>query len=271
MRSRSSAFIASLVAVALVACSDPQAPRPSVTEDEITLDLAASAGEAIATDIGLLIGGELDGMTFTGPSAELTGPRGPGGCEREADGRRRCAGGVEGSLTHERTFSFYDAAGTLQANFDALTTASINMQMTVSGTVTRERSTATVLRERDVTLSGLAGEETERIWNGTGAGSHNSVHSGERGTRTQEMSSNDTTTNVVFALPREENRWPKSGTIVNNMSATITFTGARSETKNISRRAMVTFNGTSVVPLQVGTKSCTLNLETRQVTCASGS
>ena len=271
MRSRSSTALLTAVtfSVVLAACSDPQAPAPAVTDTEATVDLAISAGQMIAMDLGLLLGSEFDATGLpAGAVLANVRPGGDGRCARGDDGRHRCPGVTAEGMTHTRSFAFYDASHTLQESFDRLTTASIEFQMTMQGTVTREDFTATINRQRNATLSGLAGEETERTWNAIGSGSHNSVHTGPRGTRTHVMSVNDTTTNVVFALPRAENPWPKSGTIVNSMDATITVTGERAGTRTIKRRALVTFNGTAIVPLVVGERACTLNLETRRVVCA---
>ncbi len=262
---------AACLAIALAACSDSNAPAPAVSDDQATADLAISAAEGIATDVSFLVGGAFDGMSL-GRTAGTAGatPAGPNDCPLGADGRHTCTTTTENGLTHTRSFAFYDAANALQPRFDSVTTASINFQMSLSGTITREHMTATIARERNNTLSGLAGAETQRTWNGTGSSSHNSTTMGERGTRTYVTTSKDTTTNVVFALPRPENPWPKSGTIVHNMSSTATFDGVQSGTRTVTRRALVTFNGTSSVPLLIGDRACTLNLETKSVSCPGG-
>lgn len=249
------------------ACKDSTAANSSVSDSEATADLAITAGAAIATDVGLLIAGEADGMTFTtaAPHGDAT-LAGTVGCSL-VDGRRVCTATSEGGLTVTRSFAFYDAAGAIQSAFDPTTTASINFQMSLNGTITRPHVTATITRERNMTLSGLAGAETQRTWNGTGAGTENSIATGDRGTRTYAGTSKDTTTNVVFALPRGEHPFPQSGTIVHRVDATATFEGAQSGSRTISRRAVVTFNGTANVPLELGNRSCTLNLTTKAVSC----
>jgi hypothetical protein len=171
MRSLSTRRMVALATTLILAtaCSDSTAANPRVSDDEATLDLALTAGEAIATDIGLLIAGETDGMSFTAGATRDGDPvRGTAGCTIEG-GRRVCSGTSTGTLTQTRSFAFYDAAGAVQTAFDPVTTASINFQMTLNGTVTRPNFSATIARERNMTLSGLAGAETERIWNGTGA------------------------------------------------------------------------------------------------------
>ena len=254
--------------VVVTACSDATSSNPRVNDEEASVDLAISAGDAIATDLGFLMAGEADGMSFTaGATRGDAQTLGTGGCEARPGGRRECSGTTVGTLTHTRSFAFYDAAGAIQTSFDPITTASINFQMSLSGTITRPHLTATISRERNMTLSGLAGEETERTWNGTGAGSETSTATGDRGTRVYAGSTKDTTTNVVFKLPRAENPWPQSGTIVRRMDAVATFEGARSGTRTIAHRAVVTFNGTENATLQVGTRTCVLNLATRAVSC----
>ena len=253
--------------VVATACSDSTAANSNVSDNEATVDLAITAGDAIATDVGLLVGGEADGMMFTAaaPHGDAT-LAGTVGCSI-VDSRRVFTGTTDGGLTVTRSFAFYDATGAIQSAFDPTTTASINFQMSLSGTITRPHVTATLTRERNMTLSGLAGAETQRTWNGTGAGTENSTATGDRGTRTYVGTSKDTTTNVVFLMPRSEHPFPESGTIVHRVDATATFEGAQSGSRTISRRAVVTFNGTAIVPLQVGNRSCTLNLTTKAVTC----
>jgi hypothetical protein len=253
--------------IVATACSDSTAPNSRVSDNEATADLAITAGDAIATDVGLLIAGEADGMTFT-TAAQRGGAAlaATTGCSL-VDGRRVCTATNEGGMTITRSFAFYDATGTIQSAFDPATTASINFQMSLSGTLTRPHVTATITRQRNMTLSGLAGAETQRTWNGTGAGTENSTATGDRGTRTYAGVAKDTTTNVVFSLPRSEHPFPESGTVVHRIDATATFEGAQSGSRTISRRAVVTFNGTANVPLQVGNRSCMLNLTTKAVTC----
>ena len=265
----SSRLIAGAAALLVVtACSDSTGTNNRVTDEQASVDLAITAGDAIATDLGFLMAGELDGMAFTAGAPRGDGQTaGTGGCEPRPGGRRECGGTVVGTLTHTRSFAFYDAAGAVQTNFDPITTASINFQMSLSGTITRPNMTATISRQRDMTLSGLAGEETERTWNGTGEGSETSTASGERGTRVYVGTTQDTTTNLVLKLPRNENPWPQSGTIVHRMNAVATFEGARSGTRTIAHRAVVTFNGTEIATLQIGTRTCSLNLATRAVSC----
>lgn len=269
MRSPSALRLASVACLLVVnACSDTTTPAPGVDDELATLDLAVSAGDAIAADVGFLINGELDGMRIVASSPTAHGEDRPAlECTLASDGRHVCTGTGPNGLTITRSFAFYDAASVIQTAFDPATTASINFQLSVAGTLQREGRTATISRSRDHTLSGLAGEETERTWNGTGTGTHNGTATGPRGTRTYALVSSDTTTDVVFALPRTEHPWPMSGTIVHNMTSTATMDGARSGTRTITRRAMVTFNGTASVPLQIGNRSCTLNLETRAVAC----
>lgn len=266
----SSRLVSGAIALCVVtACSDPTGSNARVNDEEASIDLAVTAGDAIATDLGFLMAGEVDGMSFTAAGAQRgeAEARGTGGCEPRPGGRRECGGTTVGSLTDTRSFAFFDAAGVAQTNFDPITTASINFQMTLNGTITRPHMTATISRERNMTLSGLAGEETERTWNGTGAGSETSTATGDRGTRVYVGSTKDTTTNLVVKLPRSANPWPQSGTIVHRMDAVATFDGARSGTRTIAHRAVVTFNGTEIATLEVGTRTCSLNLATRAVTC----
>jgi hypothetical protein len=253
---------------ALAACSDATVPPESVADEVITTDLALAAGDAIATDVAFLVAAELDGMRIGTPvGPPPNGDRPPLNCSLGTDGRHTCVGQTPNGLSITRTFGFYDANGVIHTEFDEVSTASINFTLSVSGTISRDGHTATISRQRNQTLSGLAGAESQRTWDGVGTGSHNGSGSGPRGSRSHAMTSNDTTSGVTFAVPRSENPWPLSGSIVHNMTSTVTVDGARTGSRTINRRAKVTFNGTSIVPLEIGNRTCTLDLQARSVSC----
>lgn len=257
---------------ALAACSDSTAPDAAARDATVTADMAVSSGEAVANDLGLLGSAERDllGAGADAPrSASLDVNRIPSGCTQQQNGSYTCTAGSSGTVTWSRTFTFYDASGAVMAGYDPALTASINFQSTVTGTASRPGHSAQFSHSRNVTLSGLAGEETSRTWNGVGEGTRSETWTGERGTRTYSIASKDTVTDVVVNLPRSANPYPASGTIVRRVEGTASFSGENGEgTRSFERRVQVTFNGTATVPLQINDRSCTLNLDTRQVSCA---
>ena len=67
--------------------------------------------------------------------------------------------------------TFLDAAGGIQDAYDEELTASVELSSSAEGSLEGGRFTGSISRSRDMTVSGLLGPETERIWNGTSEGS----------------------------------------------------------------------------------------------------
>ncbi|MFL5582998.1 MAG: hypothetical protein ACJ8AO_21740 [Gemmatimonadaceae bacterium] len=235
---RSAAVGASLAALAtLAACADsPTEPSAQIATDAVVAaDLAAAEGEAVAADLG----------DFVDPS-------------------------FSASRTVARTVTYFDAAGAEMPAYDASLTASVRFDTHVDGARSGTGPnggtfTTAVHRERSRTVTGLAGAETQRTWNGTGAANDTTTHVGALNTRVYTKAVRDTATDVVVLLPRASNPYPASGQVVHHVTGKVTVTGARSETRTFERRVVVTFNGTAAVPVTVGSASCTLHLDTRSV------
>lgn len=218
----------------------------------LSRDIAVQAGEATSEDVELMGGPVgLFGFGFA-VAADDHGPF-------------RCNGShSRQNLTVVRTCTFKDAAGATQSEYDPRTTASATVHVEVSGEISRDSWSASLERVRDLTVSGLAGAETSRTWNGTGSTvASRSRHNDEGETRTFDLTSNGTITNVLVNLPRNENRWPVSGTI--SRQVTVTITGGKHDGKVISRTATITFNGTQFVPIVVNDQTFTFDLRTRRI------
>ena len=258
--------------LALAACSDGTTTGPT-TQDAARLnaDVAVTSGAAIASDLAVWGGNEAavsDGFARSGaPSA--------GTCTRSGN-VTTCTGGREGTLEVTRTVSYFDAAGAAQQAYDATTTARIDFTMQVSGSSSADQFSSTVRRARSMSVTGLAGAETQRTWNGNGSGTTTSTFTGAAGTRTVNLVESDTTTNVVWVVAPTRGAYPASGRVVRRLNATTTLSGDRTGTFTAQRRVQVDFNGTAQVPLQVsavtrrGTTvelSCQLDLSTRRVAC----
>jgi len=126
--------------------------------------------------------------------------------------------GHERSGTVEKTF--FDTLGVQQDSYDELTTERIEVLSIVEGERGREGWSATIHRERDMTITGLAGENTHRTLNGSGTSTISRSRHTEDGDRTHEMEGFFTYTDVVIPVPGTEPRYPISGTITRSMSAT---------------------------------------------------
>lgn len=171
-------------------------------------------------------------------------------------------GGAEPSFSAvptagSRVITFYDAAGVEMNAFDPLLTASVNIVVEMSGEVTRGDWTASVTRSRDLTVSGLEGEETTRIWNGTGEGTVNGSRTGDGEERSYDMVSSVLIEDVVIGIPRDQNPFPLSGTITRNISLTI-VRGDRQESRE--RTVVIEFDGTQFATLTVNGETFEVDL-----------
>ncbi len=168
---------------------------------------------------------------------------------------------ASGPITVSRTITFYDGEGNPMDRYDAELTASINMLVEMSQETLRDAWTASVERSRDLTVSGLLGQETTRIWNGEGTGSvTGSRHVDTGGTRNYDMSSVVLIDNVVVGIPRSDNPWPLSGTITRTITVTVTQ-GDRTQTH--TRTAVLEFNGTQFATLTIGDEVFEIDLAAR--------
>ena len=230
-RMKSGALAVSILALA--ACSDTVAPDS--VEDTLTLDVAMIAADAAIDelgDMGLLFGGG----ALPAPSA--------------VDAR---------TVTH--TATFFDEFGNEKPR-DPLSTASIHLVIESTHEFSRDSWTATGERMRDLVITGLLGEETERTVNGTGSATvTRSQHTDEDGARTYDMSSTSVIEDVVHPVPRTDDAWPLSGTITRNVTINVVNGPNGDVTK--SRTVVITFNGTSDADMTVDGEFFKIDLSTR--------
>lgn len=258
--------LSALAALVIMAgCRDTAAPAPD-SEAMLAEDIALSSAASVSGDIVGMPGGE---VALIGLPGRIGGPPGAfdrPGCEYSAEtGWHECAPAWPGQMGVRYAFAFFTADGTPQEAYDALTTASVSSRMSREGTWTMPRMVTTIQHQRETTLSGLEGTETRHVWNGTGSRDESSESAGDAPRRAHTLVSRDTITNVVRLLPAAQHRWPASGTIVHNVAMTQTVEDGRTVTRSHSRRVVVTFNGTSRVPMQVGERTFILDLETGRV------
>lgn len=168
-------------------------------------------------------------------------------------------------LTISRSFAFMDAAGAAQAAPNA-STNSINAQVAVSGTITRDDDdgvTSKVAHTSDQTVAGLAAGSAQRTVNGGSKGTEETTGKTENGVSfTASRLVADTVKGLVIPLQEGRPTFPTAGTISRLMQATITLGGKAPVTR--SRMEVVTFNsnGTATVVITKNgttTKNCTLS------------
>ncbi|GAC1469703.1 MAG: hypothetical protein PVSMB1_18080 [Gemmatimonadaceae bacterium] len=182
-------------------------------------------------------------------------------------GRYTCTATTENGLSVVRSFAFYDASGATLQTFDSTKVESVNFQAQIDGSFQRDVVwTAGVHRTRNHTVSGLISMKPQRKWNGVGASHDTLSHVGLDAIRTIAGTSADTLTNIVMPAKTATSQIPLSGTVVlaANYTATLqTATGLAS--KQVTRRVVVTFDGTVTPKLTIGTLICTLYLDTHRV------
>jgi hypothetical protein len=217
--------VALLATLAVSACDDVSAPDDA---DVLNADLAVVAADAT-----------LDGLSVM---------QDPGMGIHRAD--------------RTRTITFFDGSGAEQDRYDALTTASIRFTFDAAGTAARGPWSATIERHRELTVSGLAGEETTRTWNGSGSETiTRSRTSDERGTRTYDLAGEFTIANVVVPVPGSDAPWPLSGTITRHYLVTLTTPDG---TVTRERTVVITFNGTQTATAVVNGETFEIDLATRR-------
>ncbi len=237
-------FTLSLLTIA--ACgdgaTDPSQDVPTLNADVVTV-VADGVGEDVQLMRDLTLGLRT-GLMFI-PTVALP----PDGCPwNSATGWHECAPRMVGPLTIVRQYAFYNPAGTAQEHYDADQTASIRVKRSVDGEMARETDRGSlegaVHHDRDLTVSGLQGNEQQRTWNGTGHSeiSRTRVVDG-RGSRAYEMSADVEIDDVVVPHPNNEDKdpWPVSGTITKHVEGSVTVNG---ETRSFERTVVITFDGT---------------------------
>lgn len=228
---------------------------------------------------GLLMGGGL-GPEFRGLIAFGKGKgRGPFGLFKLPDsctfnagtGIVTCPETTKHGLTVNASYAFKDTAGVAQAKFDTLSTNSVNVKTAVKGTKTHRdgAATTTVDHSSDRTIVGLAPGKTTRTINGTAQASETTQGTREGVKFTSSREASDTTTNLVIPIVDGKPTIPASGVVIRNMKVTITKDGGEPRTK--SRREKITFDGTSVIKVEITqdgvTKNCTITLPGRELVC----
>ena len=269
---------AMLLAVGAVACStDLAGPAPTLDDVTIDADIAATSGDAVASQITGFTANVAAAGSFTmvSPSYNLvtTGAsatpafNGISATCSYADGRYSCAATTEQGMTVTRSFAFYDAQGATVQNFDATKVESVNFHAQIDGNFQRDLFwSAGVHRSQDLTVSGLISMSPQRKWNGLGSGADTVTHIGFDGIRSLAGNAADTVNNGVMPGPDAASQVPLSGNIVVGVDYTASLEGATgSVSKEVKRRVVVTFDGTNTPTLEIGNMTCLLHLDTHTV------
>lgn len=192
------------------------------------------------------------------------------------DGRFYCHPMEKDGLTFTRTITYFDVDGNPIVDgegnpvYDESLTDAIQYQISVVGDVSREWWSASINRQRNLTVTGLLNDNDDAAdnddgvvtWAGSGSGDvEHSRHTDGGELRVYRMVSTSTIDNVVVPYPRTENGWPLSGTITR--SVTITRSLPSGETETVERDVTVTFTGDQYASVTVGDDTFTVDLSER--------
>lgn len=257
-RALSPVFLAIAALVVVAGCEfgeDLGSPR------DLNFDAAVVAADGTLEDLQMMHGPGLGLPGIVFPPLQGDRPNCP-----MSDGRFSCPPIERDGLTYTREITYYDAGGGEQDTYVEGETASIHYLITVEGELIRDRWTATILRERELEVTGLPveGEEDDGFvtWNGMGSGSvERSRHTDTGEVRTYNMESEFDIQQVVIPYPRTEHSWPVSGTITRNM--TITRTLRSGETETFTRTVTITFEGEQLATVSVGGEEFIIDLSER--------
>ena len=289
-RTIGSAVCAIVVAAVLTACSSSSTAPATLSDAQVSTDLAAAAAVAAATQAGDFSTQE----SQAGAASEMMEPFG----HVMALGRKRAAvqsacttGSFSGSLTFpasnprdtisiSRTWEFF-AAGACQNMYVAGTTDSIVFTTEVSAQLNGARgfwhTHHADNRMNWVTGHPALSSASTHVWSGIESGTDTSSFSRDIAeSRQYDAASADTVGNVTFPHPRDGALYPASGTYTRWVSADVTFSGQTSGSKQIARHIVVTFNGSEIVPIVVYDVStgavaltCQLDLATGEIVSGS--
>lgn len=227
------------------------------TEDPLNFDAAVVAAEGAVEDLEMMHGPGLGlrGVVFPG----LLGNRPD--CPMTED-IFMCDPIEREGITYTRIITYRDAAGNTQSAYDESTTASIEYQISVQGDKSREGWSATIMRDRNLVVTGLLDGTGQVMWNGSGSGDvARSRHFDDGAERSYNITSTSDVSDVVIAYPREDDSWPLSGTITRALTMTRVSDG---DSETGQRDVSLEFNGTSEVPITVDGETFTVDLSQRR-------
>lgn len=129
------------------------------TGQQITEDISDASASGDSTEAP---------VRFFGIPAPLDHDRIPGGCAYDqTSGRFECAPETdEHGATITKRYAYFDHDGSLQSAFDEASTASIELKLAIEAHPEHLGHTGSIHIDQDLTMSGLAGIEASRVWNG---------------------------------------------------------------------------------------------------------
>jgi hypothetical protein len=255
--------VAAVATLSLAACGDTTEPGLNLFNDSTTtVDIAASSGDAMATSVQ----GMIDNETAAGGGADFVSSSASLDVTKTGDWNRNktCLDANNAVVANCLPFSSVkkiviqatlnvSRSGTSQTNGGAAATWTGAVHRSWNDTTTRNFTNTT---------------ETSRTHNGNEVVHDTTTFTDAKMSRLMAEAAHDSSKNIVFNLPRSQNPWPASGSLVRVDSVHVAITaGDKSVTKDLVRTVTVAFpaDAQGNVVLTVNGKTCNLNLVTHVV------
>jgi hypothetical protein len=261
---------AAVVLSAGACSSDSTVAAGGVTNAEITTGNQQDAGEDAVNTVAQL-GANDD---FVGASGNVVSGGGPISAAMVAVncagpdglGWYTCSAVDENGFTVVRQIRFWEGMS-LGLWWNPGVTDSVNHFWSADGTVNSVMRPGKVWTIDDTAAATMIVQRThgalpKHSWSGTADRHEMSSYTVNDVERIFTHTAHDTVSAVVFQMPRAQNPLPLSGSIIRNVATTFT---AGMFTRNVTKRFVVTFNGSSIATLNDGSLTCDLDLLTRTV------
>ena len=265
-------FGAVTAVLALGACGrDATAPSDTLSDQQMSADIAASSAPAVATGAAFFAQAEAAGSTLASVVVPATT------CTTHSNSGTIAFSQAEShpdTVAYDATWEYF-AGGVCQNMFVVASTDSIAFTASLLEVDNDPRFVARATRNWviDVTGSPTLASATTHVWNATGLDADTATHQTPGLDRTYSGVAYDTAAGVTFPNPRNGVTAPTSGTLTRWVTLTVTHTthGVH-KVATVSRHVVVTFNGQTQIPLGVfdamrGTQllACTLDLTARRI------
>jgi hypothetical protein len=249
------AAAATLVCASLMACNGNSSTSGTGTADaSVTTSVAMAMANAASNDAAVMRASSTDTADIAFDHIDVLH-----GCVYAA-GQYTCVAHLLGGLDFQTTIAFYDSTGATETAYDSTATDSVRIAGDLSGSVTIGDWSATISRHRTFVVSGLAGTETSRTWNGSGGDTLTSTLTDSTGTTQQFSIAGSVTAQSVVVPVGDGTHWPTSGTVTGQL--TVKSTSGADNGKSYQLNGTITFNGTAEVPLVVNQTTFIVDLAT---------
>ncbi len=248
------AATAMMLCASLMACNGNSTGTTGTADATVTTSAAMAMANAASNDAAVMRASSSDTADLAFDHIDVLH-----GCVFAA-GQYTCVAHFLGGLDFQATIAFYDASGATETAYDSTATDSVRIAGDLTGSVTLGDWSATIARHRTFVVTGLAGTETSRTWNGSGGDTLTSTLTDSTGATHQSSIAGSVNAHAVVVPVGTGSQWPTSGTVTGQL--TVTSTSGSDNGKTYQLNGTITFNGTSEVPLTINQTTFIVNLAT---------